>query len=104
MQDQLEQFGEQMLNVVLIICFVTLTISVLLLLIRTFKGPSNADRAVAIDTIGVNMMAITGLVAIQLVTDKLNDVVLLIGILLFIGTIAIAKFIEKGVIIDQNNH
>ncbi|WP_369405125.1 monovalent cation/H+ antiporter complex subunit F [Piscibacillus salipiscarius] len=75
-----------------------------LLLIRAIIGPSNADRAVAIDTIGVNMMAITALVAIHLVTDKLNDVVLLIGILLYIGTIAVAKFIEKGVVIDRNNH
>ncbi|TFB24882.1 Na(+)/H(+) antiporter subunit F [Filobacillus milosensis] len=96
----LEEFGSQLLSVVIIVCYITLAISILLLVIRAFKGPSNADRAVAIDTIGVNMMALTGLVSIQLVTDKLNDVVLLIGILLFIGTIAIAKFIEKGVIID----
>lgn len=100
----LSEIGSQILSIVLIICFITLTISVFLLLIRAIIGPSNADRAVAIDTIGVNMMAITALVAIHLVTDKLNDVVLLIGILLYIGTIAIAKFIEKGVVIDRNNH
>ncbi|MFD2637621.1 Na(+)/H(+) antiporter subunit F1 [Piscibacillus salipiscarius] len=100
----LNEFGSQMLSIVLIICFITLTVSVFLLLIRAIIGPSNADRAVAIDTIGVNMMAITALVAIHLVTDKLNDVVLLIGILLYIGTIAVAKFIEKGVVIDRNNH
>ncbi|MGP4071441.1 Na(+)/H(+) antiporter subunit F1 [Piscibacillus sp. B03] len=100
----LNEFGNQMLSIVLVICFIVLTISVFLLLVRAIIGPSNADRAVAIDTIGVNMMAITGLVAIQLATDKLNDVVLLVGILLYIGTIAIAKFIEKGVVIDRNNH
>ncbi|RPF55553.1 monovalent cation/H+ antiporter complex subunit F [Aquisalibacillus elongatus] len=100
----LEEFGDQLLDIVLIICFIAMTISIFLLVIRAFRGPSNADRAVAIDTMGINMMAITGLASIQLVTDKLNDVVLLIGILLFIGTIAIAKFIEKGVIIDQNHH
>ncbi|GEL77511.1 monovalent cation/H+ antiporter complex subunit F [Tenuibacillus multivorans] len=100
----LDEFGSQMLSIVLVICFIGIAISIFLLVIRAFIGPSNADRAVAIDTIGANMMAFTGLAAIGLVTDKLNDVVLLIGILLFIGTIATAKFIEKGVIIDRHNH
>lgn len=69
-----------------------------------YHWSDNADRAVALDTMGINLMAFAGLTAIHLVTTKLNDVILLIGILLFIGTIAIAKFIEKGVIIDRNNH
>ncbi|WP_371068787.1 monovalent cation/H+ antiporter complex subunit F [Sediminibacillus sp. JSM 1682029] len=71
-------------------------------MIRAIKGPTNPDRAVALDAIGINLMALVGLIAILLVTTKLNDIVLLIGILLFIGTIALAKFIEKGVIIDRD--
>lgn len=49
-------------------------------------------------------MALAGVLAIHLVTTKLNDIILLIGILLFIGTIALAKFLEKGVIIDRDHH
>ncbi|MGM8214190.1 monovalent cation/H+ antiporter complex subunit F [Bacillaceae bacterium W0354] len=96
----LDEFGAQVLDITIWVCFIAISISIFLLVIRAFLGPSSADRAVAVDTIGVNMMAITGLASILLVTDKLNDVILLIGILLFIGTIAFAKFIEKGVIID----
>ncbi|WP_407701380.1 Na(+)/H(+) antiporter subunit F1 [Virgibacillus senegalensis] len=73
-------------------------------MVRAIKGPTNPDRAVALDAIGINLMALVGLIAILLVTTKLNDIVLLIGILLFIGTIALAKFIEKGVIIDRDQH
>ncbi|GAA0457264.1 Na(+)/H(+) antiporter subunit F1 [Alkalibacillus silvisoli] len=100
----LNEFGAQMLEVVLWISFIGVTISIFILLIRTIIGPTNPDRAVALDAIGINMMALVGLQAINLGTDRLNDVVLLIGILLFIGTIAIAKFLEKGVIIDRHNH
>ncbi|MBO8156001.1 MAG: Na(+)/H(+) antiporter subunit F1 [Bacillaceae bacterium] len=93
-----------LLNTVTVICLIAVSISILLLLYRVVKGPTNPDRAVALDTIGVNLMALAGLLAIHLVTTKLNDVILLIGILLFIGTIALAKFLEKGVIIDRNHH
>ncbi|PBB06822.1 Na(+)/H(+) antiporter subunit F1 [Salimicrobium humidisoli] len=79
-------------------------ISIFMLLYRVIKGPTNPDRAVALDVMGITLMALAGLVTILLVTTKLNDVVLLIGILLFIGTIALAKFIEKGVIIERDNH
>ncbi|WP_163537833.1 Na(+)/H(+) antiporter subunit F1 [Gracilibacillus sp. YIM 98692] len=91
------------LNIVTIICILVITISITLLLYRVVKGPTNPDRAVALDAIGINLMAAAGLVAILLPTTRLNDVILLIGILLFIGTIALAKYLEKGVIIDRDH-
>ncbi|GAE94096.1 Na(+) H(+) antiporter subunit F [Gracilibacillus boraciitolerans JCM 21714] len=91
------------IEVVTIICMVVITISIALLVFRVVNGPTNPDRAVALDLIGINLMAMVGLVAIMLATSKLNDVILLIGILLFIGTIALAKYIEKGVIIERND-
>jgi multicomponent Na+:H+ antiporter subunit F len=95
-------FTQNIINVVTIVCIITISFSLLLLLYRVVKGPTNPDRAVALDAIGANLMALAGLIAIVLVTTKFNDVILLIGILLFIGTIAIAKFLEKGVIIDRD--
>ncbi|WP_102026949.1 Na(+)/H(+) antiporter subunit F1 [Salirhabdus sp. Marseille-P4669] len=95
---------EELLKVVTVICIAGVSISIFILLYRVLKGPTNPDRAVALDGIGVNLMALGALIAIYMVTTKLNDVILLIGILLFIGTIAIAKFLEKGVIIDRNHN
>ncbi|MCM3716913.1 Na(+)/H(+) antiporter subunit F1 [Fictibacillus phosphorivorans] len=83
-------------------CVFVITISILLLLYRAIVGPSNPDRVVALDTIGINLVAITGLMAILLDTVQLNDIILLIGILTFIATVSVAKFLEKGVIIDQD--
>ncbi|MEQ6375827.1 Na(+)/H(+) antiporter subunit F1 [Bacillaceae bacterium S4-13-58] len=83
---------------------VMISLSIFMLLYRVIVGPTNPDRAVALDTIGNNMMALVGLLAIYLSTTNFNDIILLIGILLFIGTISLAKFLEKGVIIDRDHH
>lgn len=95
-------FTEDLLGIALIICFAGISISLLLLLYQIIKGPTQPDRAVSLDTIGINLMGIAGLLAVFLGTSKLNDVVLLIGILGFLGTLAIAKYLEKGVIIDRD--
>lgn len=93
---------ETILIIVTNICVIGIAISLLLLLFRIVAGPTNADRAVALDAIGINLMGLAALLAIFIKTTMFNDVILLIGILLFIGTLAIAKYLEKGVIIDRN--
>ncbi|MDN4525475.1 Na(+)/H(+) antiporter subunit F1 [Fictibacillus fluitans] len=89
---------------VVTVCLIVNCLSVLLLVYRVVRGPSSADRAVAIDTIGVNLIAITALVSIRLNTIDLHDVILLIGILTFIATVAIAKFLDRGVLIDRDRN
>lgn|SRR5699024_994901 len=93
---------ENLLDMTLILSFIGISASLVLLMYQIIKGPTNADRAVALDSIGINLMGVAALFAILLLTSKLNDVVLLIGILSFLGTIAIAKYLEKGVIIDRD--
>ncbi|MBM7554685.1 multicomponent Na+:H+ antiporter subunit F [Thalassobacillus pellis] len=100
--ESLAVFFDDMIRYVTIACLIVISISLIILMYRAIKGPTNPDRAVALDTIGINLMAIAGLMAILLITTQLNDVILLIGILLFIGTVAIAKFLEKGVIIERD--
>lgn len=96
------KFTDSFLGITLIICFAGISLSLALLLYQIIKGPTQPDRAVSLDTIGINLMGIAGILAIFLETTKLNDVVLLIGILGFLGTLAIAKYLEKGVIIDRD--
>ncbi|GAB3050577.1 Na(+)/H(+) antiporter subunit F1 [Virgibacillus ainsalahensis] len=93
---------ENLLDISVIIGFVGISIALALLLYRIIAGPTQADRAVALDAMGINLMGLAGLSSIYLVTAHLNDVVLLIGILAFLGTLAIAKYMEKGVIIDRD--
>ncbi|WP_456278205.1 Na(+)/H(+) antiporter subunit F1 [Bacillus sp. AK128] len=98
----MESIAHTILHWSVIISLVTVSIAILLSLYRAIKGPTNPDRAIALDSIGIILIALAALVAIKLRTTFFNEVILLIGILAFIGTIAIAKFIEKGVIIDYD--
>ncbi|WP_101844363.1 Na(+)/H(+) antiporter subunit F1 [Halobacillus sp. Marseille-P3879] len=100
--EELLEVTKTLINVSAMIAIIGVSFSVMLLLYRAIKGPSSPDRAVALDVIGINIMALAGIIAILLVSTQFNDVILLIGILLFIGTIALAKFLEKGVIIERD--
>ncbi|WP_339168638.1 Na(+)/H(+) antiporter subunit F1 [Bacillus sp. FSL M8-0315] len=79
-----------------------LAVSTFLYVLRVIKGPSIPDRVVALDAIGINLIGITALVSILLNTTAYLEVILLIGILAFIGTVAFSKFLEKGEIIDND--
>jgi multicomponent Na+:H+ antiporter subunit F len=79
-----------------------MAISILVLIYRVIKGPSVPDRVVALDAIGVNLIAIIGLVSIFLNTSAFLEVILLLGILSFIGTASFSKYLEKGVVFDRD--
>lgn len=100
--NELLDLSEELVKISTILSIVGISISLVLILYRIVVGPSNADRAVGLDTIGMGIMGLAALFAIILNSVNFNDVILLIAILLFLGTLAIAKFLEKGVIIDRN--
>ncbi|MGF9788047.1 Na(+)/H(+) antiporter subunit F1 [Bacillus velezensis] len=81
-----------------------MAVSTLLYVIRVIKGPTIPDRVVALDGIGINLIAMTALVSILLNTSAFLDIILLLGILSFIGTISFAKFLEKGEIIENDRN
>ncbi|HCX6200457.1 TPA: Na(+)/H(+) antiporter subunit F1, partial [Listeria monocytogenes] len=72
------------------------SISTFLYLYRILKGPTTSDKVVALDSIGMNLVAIVALLSMFYDTHAFLDVILLIALLAFIGTVSFAKFIEKG--------
>ncbi|WP_375091117.1 Na(+)/H(+) antiporter subunit F1 [Peribacillus sp. RS7] len=73
-------------------------------LYRLIKGPSVPDRVVALDAMGINLIAIVALASIVIDTSAYLEAILLLGILSFIGTVAFAKFLEKGEIIEDDRN
>lgn len=92
-----------MIEKVLLISLMLFMISVALLLYRVIKGPSMPDRAIALDTIGVNLISSIAIVSIVLKTKAFLEAILILGILAFIGTIAFSKYIERGVIVERKS-
>ncbi|KUP05352.1 monovalent cation/H+ antiporter subunit F [Bacillus coahuilensis p1.1.43] len=91
-----------MINSIVIVALGIISISMLLLIYRVVKGPSVPDRVVALDALGINLVGVVALISIVFNSFAFLEVILLIGILAFIGTIAFAKFLEKGVIIERD--
>jgi len=69
---------------------------VLLCLLRMLLGPTTADRAVAVDTTATVTTAL--LVLLGFVFDRYVylDVALVYAVLTFIGAVAIARYLERG--------
>jgi len=70
---------------------------ILLCLLRLLKGPTAPDRAVAADTACTVTTAL--LVVLALVFDRgiYLDVALVYSVLTFVGLVAVARYLEKGI-------
>ena len=82
---------------------VVICLSMIPVIFRMVKGPAASDRVVALDSIGVSLISLIGLFSILVETSFYLEIILLLAILSFIGTVAFSKFIEKGDIIKRDN-
>ncbi|MDC4415539.1 monovalent cation/H+ antiporter complex subunit F, partial [Acinetobacter baumannii] len=68
-------------DIFIIIALVIVVLSILAMLVRVILGPTLPDRVVALDAIGIQLMAVIGLFSIILGTHYMIVAILLIGIL-----------------------
>ena len=81
-----------------------ISLSMLAFIYRLIKGPSTPDRVVALDALGVALISMIGVISVLADTSFFLDIILLLAILAFIGTVAFSKFLEKGEIIQRDNN
>lgn len=86
------------------ISLLIISISTFGLIYRVIKGPSTPDRVMALDSIGINLIAITAITSIMLKTDAFLEIILLIGIIAFVGTVSFSKFLQKGEAIEYDRN
>lgn len=67
---------------------------------RLLRGPSLADRILALDTLYVNSMALLILVGLQFDTQLYFEAALVIAMLGFVGTVALSKYLLRGDIVE----
>jgi multicomponent K+:H+ antiporter subunit F len=79
---------------------VMLFAAVLLTLYRLVRGPGMADRILSLDTLYINAIAIIMVLGIFFDTDVYFEAALLIAMLGFVGTCALAKFVLRGDIME----
>ena len=91
-----------MIQTILAISLSLYIIAILLALYRIVRGPSMPDRVVALDMIGVNLISAVAVFSVVLDTHAFLEVILIVGILAFISTIALARFVERGEIVEHD--
>jgi len=73
-----------------------LCIGVVLSFIRLLLGPSVPDRVIAFDVMAAFVIGLLALFAIQTGHALFIDVGLSIAIIVFLATVALARYLEKG--------
>ena len=74
-------------------------------LLRVLWGPNLADRVVALDLVAYLAMGFLSAYAVLAGEDTFIDVALVLGLLAFLGTVAVARYIERvrsgGALVDS---
>lgn len=80
-----------------LIAGVIVLISLVLSFIRMLIGPNLTDRAVALD--GMTIISLSGIALLAYFLERVIylDVALVYGILSFLGVVALARYLERGV-------
>ncbi|MEM7644661.1 MAG: cation:proton antiporter [Pseudomonadota bacterium] len=88
---------EQMpiLNIAVQFSFALVMLSVILAMIRLIIGPSLPDRVVALDTMTILIVAFCGLFALDTGSLAFLDVAVVLALIGFLATVALARFVER---------
>jgi multicomponent K+:H+ antiporter subunit F len=89
-----------MLSIALTIAFALVAAAAVLSLWRLLVGPSAPDRILALDTLYINTIALLVLLGIHLASPLYFEAALLIALMGFVGTVALAKYLLRGDIIE----
>lgn len=89
-----------MLSYALLAGFVMVAVAMLLCAFRMLAGPTLTDRILALDTLYINSIALIVLYGIQAATSLYFEAALLIALIGFVSTVAVAKYLLRGDIIE----
>jgi multicomponent K+:H+ antiporter subunit F len=89
-----------MLAYVIPLCLMIIGVALVLTMARLIIGPDLPDRILALDTLYINAIAMLVLLGIWLASDLYFEAALLIAVMGFIGTVAVAKYLLRGDIIE----
>ncbi|HUX83103.1 MAG TPA: K+/H+ antiporter subunit F [Halothiobacillus sp.] len=92
-----------MIGTAALIGLVLVGIACLLSFYRLLRGPSLPDRILALDTLAVNAIAVIVLFGLWMGNPINFEAALLLAVLGFISTVALAKYALRGRIIEPED-
>jgi multicomponent K+:H+ antiporter subunit F len=90
----------QILHWSLVISQIFLTLAMACAAFRMLRGPRAQDRVLGLDTLYVNSMLLILTFGIRSGSTLYFEAALIIALLGFVGTVALAKFLMRGEVIE----
>lgn len=84
---------EKILQAALSLSLLVVGLSLLMIVWRFLRGPTLADRVVALDTLTAAAMGLIALVAIRSGFSLFVDIAVVLGLVGFLATVAFARFL-----------
>ncbi|ABV92478.1 multiple resistance and pH regulation protein F [Dinoroseobacter shibae DFL 12 = DSM 16493] len=84
------------LGVAVLLSFVMVVAALVLSTIRLLRGPTLPDRVVALDLISILLVALLTLFAISSQVDAYLDAAIVLALVAFLGTVALARFVLRS--------
>ena len=85
---------------ILMLAQIFIAVALLCALYRLLRGPRAQDRVLALDTLYVNAMLLVLTFGIREGTTLYFEAALIIGVMGFVSTAALAKFLLRGEVIE----
>ena len=89
-----------MITFALYVAFGSIGVAMLLAVWRLLRGPDAPDRILALDTLYINAVAFIVLVGVSTGSAAYFEAALLIALFGFVATVALARFVARGDVID----
>ena len=86
-----------MTDITVIVTAMLIFFSIVFGIVRLVKGPDTVDRVVAIDLLTIVTIALIALLAHTAGRYIYLDVALVYGLLSFLGVLAVARYLERGI-------
>ncbi|MCY4305587.1 MAG: monovalent cation/H+ antiporter complex subunit F [Aestuariivita sp.] len=90
------------LQIAVMISSLLIFVTVLLAFVRLILGPSLPDRVVALDMMTVAIVSVCGLAAVQSGDSAFLDVAVVLALVGFLATVALARFADKQILRGKN--
>lgn len=88
------------LDIALAVALIALALGQILSMVRLVLGPTYGDRILALDTMVINALGLVVVLGIYQGVQIYFEVTLLIAMLGFVSTVALARFLLRGDIIE----
>lgn len=89
-----------MIEMALLFALSCVALAMALNLWRLVRGPTAADRILALDTVTINAIALIVLIQIQQGSAVYFEAALLLAMVGFVGTVAYCKFLLRGDVVE----